>query len=177
MMSSGTIVKACLVKDPNIIIDYTNFIIGFDSEDEAYYLMAYLNAPSVTKTVQFIQSEGAGGKGRHITKRPFLFKFPKFNPKNINHQNIVQKSKEMESKTKKIADNWIKSEKEKLKLNPKEENSLILRIRPYREHGLVTGTIKIIATSDNNYIYGNIFGIPIIGFFYCFNIILFRKII
>lgn len=114
MMSSGTIVKACLVKDPNIIIDYTNFIIGFDSEDEAYYLMAYLNAPSVTKTVQFIQAEGAGGKGRHITKRPFLFKFPKFNPKNINHQNIVQKSKEMESKVKKIADNWIKSEKEKL---------------------------------------------------------------
>ncbi|MHA1380168.1 MAG: N-6 DNA methylase [Candidatus Helarchaeota archaeon] len=113
MMSSGTIAKACLVKDPNIIIDYTNFIIGFDSEDDAYYLMAYLNAPSVTKTVQFIQAEGAGGKGRHITKRPFLFKFPKFNPKNLNHQKIVKKSKEMESKARKIADEWIKSEKEK----------------------------------------------------------------
>jgi hypothetical protein len=96
MMGSGTLVKACIIRDPDVIVDYTNFLIGLDNENEAYYLLGFLNSPELTRSVQIIQAEGAGGKGRHIQKRPFLFLWPKYDPNNSDHQQLVQHAQKME---------------------------------------------------------------------------------
>ncbi len=150
MMQHGSLVKGVIIKDSNVIIDYTNYLIGLDSENESYYLLGYLNSPSIAISVQIIQSEGAGGGGRDIQKRPFLFNFPKYDPTNQLHKKIVNKAKEMEKKAKKIVNEWIKAEKLKLLKKPDEirDISMItddevikpmtLQNRVYKELGLET---------------------------------------
>ena len=150
MMQSGSLVKAVIIKDSDVIIDYTNYLIGLDSENEAYYLLGYLNCPSVAMSVQIIQAEGAGGGGRHIQKRPFLFYYPKYNSDNQLHKKIVNKAKEMENRAKIIVKEWIKTEKLKLlkKSDKKIDISMIkdeevlkpmtLQNRVYKELGLDT---------------------------------------
>jgi phosphatidylserine/phosphatidylglycerophosphate/cardiolipin synthase-like enzyme len=50
-----------------------------------------------------------------------------------------------------IPEGWkAELEKENIYLNSKDESCINLRVRPYREHGLVTGIIKITAKSDND---------------------------
>jgi phosphatidylserine/phosphatidylglycerophosphate/cardiolipin synthase-like enzyme len=49
------------------------------------------------------------------------------------------------------ADGWSTLlEKDKLNLRPKETDYINLRIKPYKEHGLVTGDIKVLATSEGD---------------------------
>ena len=88
--------------------------MAVETEDEAYFLLSFLNAPSVTKLIQQIQAEGAGGKGRHIHKRPFEIKLPKFDSKNPFHLEIVLFTRKMESKAVNIVKKWIQEEKRRL---------------------------------------------------------------
>jgi len=122
MMGRGALVKACIVRDEDIIIDHANYFIALDSEEEAYFLMAFLNAPCLTKAIQVIQDEGAGGGGRNIHKRPFEFWLPKYNPKNLLHQLVVKQAKRMENKARKIMCDWIVQEK--IKLSKKSKTRL-----------------------------------------------------
>ncbi|HMF30131.1 MAG TPA: hypothetical protein VKK79_01855 [Candidatus Lokiarchaeia archaeon] len=123
MMGTGTIIKACIVQDPSIIIDYSNFFVGLDDLEEAYFLCGFLNAPAVTQTVRVIIDEGAAGSGRNIMKRPFSIRLPRYDVENELHQEIVKMALNMERHARKILDRWITGEEEKLKLKDKGENS------------------------------------------------------
>jgi len=122
-MGTGTIIKACIVQDPSIIIDYSNFFVGLDDLEEAYFLCGFLNAPAVTQTVRVIIDEGAAGSGRNIMKRPFSIRLPRYDVENELHQEIVKMALNMERHARKILDRWITGEEEKLKLKDKGENS------------------------------------------------------
>lgn len=112
MPAIGTIVKAALVLDSTIIIDSSLYYIALDSLDEAYFLLGYLNSPCLTFSINIIQSEGAGGGGRNIHKRPFEFKLPKFDSHNQKHQKIVEISKKLYEKSILFKKNWFESESE-----------------------------------------------------------------
>ncbi|MFX0066746.1 MAG: class I SAM-dependent DNA methyltransferase [Candidatus Hermodarchaeota archaeon] len=121
MMGRGSLVKACILRQREIIIDNANYFISLENEDEAYYVLAFLNSPSVTKTVQIIQDEGAGGKGRNIHKRPLEIRLPKFNSNNKSHRVIVEKAKEMEEKTQNIVRDWVEQERKRVKKKAEKE--------------------------------------------------------
>ncbi|MFX1252568.1 MAG: class I SAM-dependent DNA methyltransferase [Promethearchaeota archaeon] len=121
MMGRGSLVKACILRQREIIIDNANYFISLENEDEAYYLLAFLNSPSLTGTVQIIQDEGAEGKGRNIHKRPLEIRLPKFNPNNKLHRAIVEKAKEMEEKTQNIIKDWIDQERNRGKKKVEKE--------------------------------------------------------
>ncbi|MFX0090397.1 MAG: class I SAM-dependent DNA methyltransferase [Candidatus Hodarchaeota archaeon] len=126
MMGRGTLVKACILRKNDVIVDNANYFISLKDEDEAHYLSAFLNSPSLTNTVQVIQDEGAGGKGRNIHKHPLEIQLPKFNSENRLHQTIVKKAKEMEEKTQEIIGNWIGQERNKRMKNVEREQTTMI---------------------------------------------------
>jgi phosphatidylserine/phosphatidylglycerophosphate/cardiolipin synthase-like enzyme len=70
---------------------------------------------------------------------------------NLNVKNIGEFNDSIYLNIDNIPEGWNAIlEKENLNLNPKDEVNSILKVRPYREYGLVTGTIKITAKSDND---------------------------
>ena len=70
---------------------------------------------------------------------------------NLNLKNIGDFNDSIYLNIDKIPEGWnAELEKENIVLNPKDEVFINLRVRPYREHGLVTGSIKITAKSDND---------------------------
>ena len=89
---SGSYVRACLIKHPRVFIDTTNYLLAFESEDEAYYVMGFLNAPDMTKAIQIEKS------ARDIHKLPFAFALPIYDPSNLLHQQIIKLTKNMEKK-------------------------------------------------------------------------------
>jgi len=155
-MGIGTLVKACIIKNSEVIIDSSNYFIGLNNEKEAYFLLGYLNSPILTKSIQIIQDEGAGGGGRNIHKRPFKFLFPKFNPNNNYHIELAEYAKKIESKAKQILSQWINNEKIKFLKKSKGHyktiaripDNLVIRTRAiqnkiYKELGWNTKTMEI----------------------------------
>jgi phosphatidylserine/phosphatidylglycerophosphate/cardiolipin synthase-like enzyme len=70
---------------------------------------------------------------------------------NIKVKNIGDFDDSISLNIKDIPEGWnAVLEKEKIFLRTKEEVNLNLRIFPYKEHGLVTGSLKISATSEND---------------------------
>jgi methylase of polypeptide subunit release factors len=153
-MASGTLAKACLIRDPCTIIDTTCYYIGLDEEDEAYFLLGYLNSPVLTKSIQFIQAEGAGGSGRHIHKRPFDFTLPQFDSKNISHQRVVKIARKLEQKVSNLVkkrNSDIRKEKlNKLNKSTKSNQNVIsprkIQNQIYKELGW--NTSQMIITGD-----------------------------
>ncbi|WP_457556544.1 N-6 DNA methylase [Candidatus Harpocratesius sp.] len=94
---SGSYVKACIIKEPKVIIDTTNYFLSFSRLDEAYYVLGFLNAPDITKAIQIEKS------ARDIHKLPFTFYLPKFDPDDQNHQNLIKHVQIMEKKAQQIA--------------------------------------------------------------------------
>ncbi len=111
---AGGFVKAALVKGKHIIVDYKLYLLPVDSEEEGYYLISIMNAPCVSEDVKIRAAEGAGGGVRNLMKRPWELDFPKFDQKNLLHKQLSSKGKELETKTKEIADQWRKQEFKKL---------------------------------------------------------------
>ncbi|MFX1412022.1 MAG: hypothetical protein ACFFA6_16885, partial [Promethearchaeota archaeon] len=88
--ASGSNVKAAVITNyrKKIIIGSENYYYSTESEDEAYYLSAILNAPKLSKYIKLIKSS------RHIHKRPFTFPIPNYDENNENHKLLAKISKE-----------------------------------------------------------------------------------
>jgi phosphatidylserine/phosphatidylglycerophosphate/cardiolipin synthase-like enzyme len=70
---------------------------------------------------------------------------------NLNLKNIGDFKDSITLSIDKIPEGWnAYLEKENINLDPKEITFINLKIKPYREHGFVTGTIEISATSKND---------------------------
>ncbi len=80
---SGQLVKAAILEDPDVIVDYTCFLITCENVMEAHYLLGILNSYRMNKMITLIKAD------RHIQKRPLEFAFPKFDPTSDLHRKIA----------------------------------------------------------------------------------------
>lgn len=122
-MASGTLVKACVVCDPSLIIDSTNYFLPLDvsTEEEAYFLLGILNSPVMTETIRIIQPEGARGAGRHIHKRPYKVRIPPFDPANPIHLTISQLAQEISQEVQHL----VKASQDRGVMKPQSLQNLI----------------------------------------------------
>ena len=73
-------------------VDYTNYFFETEDEDEAHYLCAVLNSPSINAEVKHFQPSGLYGK-RDIGRRPLTLPIPQFDKKNAEHLLLTSISK------------------------------------------------------------------------------------
>jgi len=101
--ASGTHIAATVVdtkKIPNLqignatispvgfVADYTTFWFGTNNEEEAHYLAAILNSNILDQMIKKHQPKGKFGP-RHITRLPFEFNVPIFDPEDQFHRQIA----------------------------------------------------------------------------------------
>ncbi len=91
MPQSGQLLKAAVLEDSNVIVDYTSYLIPCDSIKEAHYLAGILNSPLMNETIKMIKAD------RHIQKRPLEFPCPKFDPSDSTHKEIARLGEKMHS--------------------------------------------------------------------------------
>jgi hypothetical protein len=119
--ADGSLAKAAVLNtDIPILVDQTLYFISFDCLNEAYYYCTILNSSCISTDVQIRSSTGSKGSVRHLKMRPHEYKFPKFDPSNTLHREIVSFGKEMEPKVWNIA-NMVRK-KEFKKLQRKSDN-------------------------------------------------------
>ncbi len=92
----GTIVKAALTKKP-YIIDTSLYYYVPDSEEEAYYLLGYLNSPILSEHVRMVGSTGHSGSLRNIHKHPLKFGLPSFDGENPSHIELSKLARQAET--------------------------------------------------------------------------------
>ena len=80
-----------------IFIDCTNYCCEIDNVEEAHYLVAVLNSPTVNEAMKPIQARGLYGP-RHIHKKVMEFPMPRYNPNNEIHRKLAEMSKLCEVK-------------------------------------------------------------------------------
>ncbi|MFX0039024.1 MAG: Eco57I restriction-modification methylase domain-containing protein [Candidatus Heimdallarchaeota archaeon] len=87
--ASGSNLKSAVINNQkqNLIIGSENYYYSTDSQNEAFYLAAVLNAPILTKYIKLVKSS------RHIHKRVFNFPIPHYDEKNMIHKELAKKGK------------------------------------------------------------------------------------
>ncbi len=124
--ASGSNVKAAVINKnkQRIIIGSENYYYSTESENEAYYLSAILNAPNLSKYIKLIKSS------RHIHKRPFMFPIPIYDDKNENHRLLAKLGKKYHAFVKDLVVNnpKITSEKVRIFINRK-----LMKLEPLTE--------------------------------------------
>ena len=92
--ASGTNVAAGLLEDSTGVIDTKLYWTSVDSKNEAIYLEGILNSDCLIEKIRSLQSQGQWGARdihRHLLKPPI----PKYNPKELLHQDIVSQTQEI----------------------------------------------------------------------------------
>ncbi len=113
----GSYCKAAILKNEEIIVDVTFYYLTPNSEDEAYYLLGWLNSNLLNKNIPRVSTVGASGSIRVIHMAPWMFPIPKFNNSEI-HMKIATISRFLE--------NYIKDiYRKKLNLEIKEKSNVI----------------------------------------------------
>ncbi|MDW8135147.1 MAG: hypothetical protein RMJ66_08805, partial [Bacteroidia bacterium] len=85
-------------KVQGFIADTTTYYYETENRDEAHYLCALLNAPSIDTAIKPYQTKGAfgaqKGKGeRHIHRRPFeVVPLPRYDSGNPHHRRLAELS-------------------------------------------------------------------------------------
>ncbi|MEX2719347.1 MAG: class I SAM-dependent DNA methyltransferase [Candidatus Sigynarchaeota archaeon] len=92
----GSIVKGALIEG-SVIVDYSMFYCPVSSMDEGLYLVAYLNAPSLTESVKLVGSTGFHGSLRNIVKHPLDFPWPIYDPGDPMHVEVARLGKKLEA--------------------------------------------------------------------------------
>jgi hypothetical protein len=92
--TSGMHIAAARIDDERAIIDSSLYWAAAESEDEALYLCAILNAPVTTRVVRPLMSFGKDE--RHIHKFVWKLAIPYFQPADMGHQRLVKLARELE---------------------------------------------------------------------------------
>ncbi len=92
----GSYCKAALLIKKEIIIDVTFYYLSPNSEDEAYYLLGWLNSNLLNKNIPRVSTVGAGGSIRVIHMAPWMFPIPRFKNSEL-HIKIVKISRFLEN--------------------------------------------------------------------------------
>jgi hypothetical protein len=90
----GETPKAYGYPTQGFVADRVTYCFDTETETEAHYLCAVLNAPCVDAAIKPYQSRGLFGE-RDITRRPFEYcAIPVFNPKNKDHARLAKLSQQ-----------------------------------------------------------------------------------
>ncbi len=127
--SSGSHIASCVINIEDILLNKIRNIspVGFvcesktyyyvtESENESYYLCAYLNSPYADESIKPYQTKGSfgaksGGGYRDIHRRPFEINgWPLFDSSNKKHLKLSKLGR----KSAYIVNNWVSSHKEDL---------------------------------------------------------------
>jgi len=92
----GSYCKAAILKKKDILIDVTFYYLTPNSEDEAYYLLGWLNSNLLNKNIPRVSTVGASGSIRVIHMAPWMFPIPKFNNSELQMK-IVKISRFLEN--------------------------------------------------------------------------------
>ena len=95
----GSYCKAAILRKREIMIDVTFYYLSPESEDEAYYLLGWLNSILLNKNIPRVSTVGASGSIRVIHMAPWMFPFPKFDNSEL-HMKIVKISRFLENHSK-----------------------------------------------------------------------------
>jgi len=102
--TSGTYTTACMVdrgklpsaevnnvviQPKNLVAEKMTYFYETNNEDEAYYLISFINSSYIDEAIKILQAKGKWGE-RHITRLMFEFPFPSFNPNNPQHLKLVE---------------------------------------------------------------------------------------
>ncbi|MFX0009040.1 MAG: N-6 DNA methylase [Candidatus Hermodarchaeota archaeon] len=99
--ASGSNLKSAVIDNEEkiTIICSENYYYSTDSQNEAHYLAAILNAPIFSKKIKLIKSS------RHIHKRPFSFPIPLYNHESETHRKLAKKGQKYQSVVQDLASN------------------------------------------------------------------------
>src|SRR5207249_11144540 len=101
---SATYLTACLIdreilpeypigeqslRPRGLVVDDTTYWYATDDDNEAFYLVAWLNSPSVDAAIKVDQTMGLYGP-RDIHKRPLEFPLPSFESKDSHHRELAE---------------------------------------------------------------------------------------
>ncbi|WP_457559176.1 N-6 DNA methylase [Candidatus Harpocratesius sp.] len=93
----GSRCKAAIIRDSKLLIDVTFYYLTPKCENEAYYLLAWLNSNFLQENLHRVCSIGANGSIRVIHLAPWQFPLPEY--KNANDYNkIAEIGKKMETR-------------------------------------------------------------------------------
>jgi len=104
--TSGTYMASCVamnepreitadgasVKSNGVIAGHTTYYWDTDNEDEAYYVVGFLNAPIIDRLIKPMQSRGDFGE-RHIVKKVLELPIPRYKPNSKAHKHLSELSK------------------------------------------------------------------------------------
>lgn len=82
-----------MITSQGIVADHKTYWLATDDEDEALFLVAWLNSPSLDTAIKSTQTVGAFGP-RDIHKRPFEVELPKYSQSAKSHQRLAQLGRE-----------------------------------------------------------------------------------
>lgn len=99
--TSGTYLVGCVVENKpstvklngatitsnGILADMTTCYCDTSNEDEAWYMVAFLNAPVIDRLIKPMQPKGDFGE-RHIAKKVLELPIPKYNPRSEAHNKL-----------------------------------------------------------------------------------------
>jgi len=115
---SATYLCACVVEDQpvefdiggqklqanGLVVDYVTYYFETNTEDEAHYLAATLNAPVIDRLIKPMQARGLWGP-RHICKKVLELPIPQFDPSEKEHLKLAELGQVC---TQKVAE-WLQS--------------------------------------------------------------------
>lgn len=101
--NTDTVLKAddSVLKLSGVLAAHTTYYYDTNNEDEAFYIVAWLNSQIIDKLIKPMQSRGLWGE-RHIVKKVLELPIPRYNPKVELHKQLVTISKECNKKVKEI---------------------------------------------------------------------------
>jgi len=97
-------VKEQQVVTKGFIIDHKTYFLESSDKSEAFFLVAFFNAPIIDKLIKPMQSRGLWGP-RDIHKKVLELPIPQFDEKNKGHQRLAELGEECSAKVEK----WLAS--------------------------------------------------------------------
>lgn len=127
-------------QNDDIIVDQTLYWTIVDTEDEAQYISAVLNCPSLTDTISSFQPQGIFGK-RHIHTLPLEY-IPKYNSNNHSHVALVNCARDIISGLREsINEDWMNPNKSTLSLRRKRIVCLMKSLPSYDAYAMLCDRI------------------------------------
>jgi type I restriction-modification system DNA methylase subunit len=101
-------VEGQTVKAQEFVVDYVTYSYDTPDKQEAYYLVAILNSPTVDELLKPMQSRGLWGP-RHICKKVLEIPIPQCNSSDENHQALSQLGEQCARKVQQLLPELAKS--------------------------------------------------------------------
>jgi len=132
--SSGTHISACVIdilhvdmdvhkrRTKGFIADYKTYSCQVDSLEEAHYLCALLNAPSVDTAIKVYQTRGIYKGERDISRTPLeACAIPQFDPTNADHCELARLSQEAHARIETLKQMGLKGDVYRIRAAARKE--------------------------------------------------------